>query len=354
MSSIQQIYHERHKRQTLMVHFWQILVNPIPGHHLLVRHSACLAMVSSQVRFASLFTTASSIITQPITGKGPHLGHMVFTPEGPTALPLLFMPPNDDSLSPISSGPLSPLSRCSHLTSFDLIPSTPPPTVSLGLEASYYLQALQDNFEDVRHNASTQCLVGSMETRKGREWEHYPTFNNLVARMRESPGTLNVASDLQTIACDMARFALDECDESFENVFVHCETMDKNKIIEYYKQGQEGHPQQYLYPDVALSCWGTGPQFSYHACDPSTVGLTHFQGGSLAIPHREHDPIVHQRSRQHHASWFVNDIPSKVLTPERPNSPQVRFRKVEDLVTTDHKLAWETGIPADSLLFSVV
>ncbi|KAJ3886051.1 hypothetical protein GG344DRAFT_82078 [Lentinula edodes] len=269
-------------------------------------------MVSSQVRFASIFTTASSIITQPITGKGPHLGHMVFTPEGPTALPLLFMPYDDDSLSPISSGPLSPLFRCSHLTSFDLIPSTPPPTVSLSFEASYYLQVLQ-----------AQCLVGSADAGKGQEREHYPTFNNLVARMRESPGTSNTASDLQTIACDMARFALDECDESFENVFVHCETMDKNKTSEYYTQGQEEHLQQYLYMDAALSCWETGPQFSYHTCDPSTVGLTHFQGGSLAIPHREHDPIVHQRSRQHYASWTVNDIPNKVSTPERPNSPQV-------------------------------
>ncbi|KAH7874535.1 uncharacterized protein C8R40DRAFT_1069921 [Lentinula edodes] len=249
-------------------------------------------MVSSQVRFALLFTTASSIITQPITGKGPHSGHMVFTPEGPTALPLLFMPHDDDSLSPISSGPLSPLFRCSHLMSFDLIPSTPPPTVSL-------------------------------DTGKGQEREHYPTFNNLVARMRESPGTLNAASDLQTIACDMARFALDECDESFENVFVHCETMDKNTTIKYYMQGQGGHPQQYLYPDIALSCWGTGTEFSYHMCDRSTVDLAHFQCGSLAIPHRKHDPIVNQRSRQHYASWTVNDIPNKVSTPERTDSPQV-------------------------------
>ncbi|KAJ3861830.1 hypothetical protein EV359DRAFT_83949 [Lentinula novae-zelandiae] len=336
-----------------MAYFWQILLNPIPGHHLLVRHSACLAMVSSQVRFDSLFTTASSIITQPITGKGPHLGHIPFTPEGPTALPLLFMLPDDDSahLFSGSSGPLAPLLECSHLTSFDLIPSSPPPTVLLGLEASYYLQALQDNFEDVRHDASTQCLVGSADTTKSREKEHYPTFNDLVTRMRESRDTLKAASDLQTIACDIARFALDECDESFKDVFVHCETMDKNKNIEYYTQDQGGHPQQY--PDVALSCWGTGPQFSYHACDPSTIGLTHFQGGSLAIPHREHDPIVHQRSRQRYAS-FVDEIPSKVSTPERTDSPQVRFRKFEDLVTTDHEFAWETGIPADSLLFSVV
>ncbi|KAJ4498248.1 hypothetical protein C8R41DRAFT_819801 [Lentinula lateritia] len=144
-----------------MAYFWQILLNPIPGHHLLVR-------------FASLFTTASSIITQPITGKGPHLGHMRYR--------CLFMPPNDDSLSPISSGPLSPLSRCSHLTSFDLIPSTPPPTVSLGFEASYYLQALQDNFEEVRHDTVTQCLVGSADTVKGQEREHYPTFNSLTCK----------------------------------------------------------------------------------------------------------------------------------------------------------------------------
>ncbi|KAJ3846902.1 hypothetical protein EV368DRAFT_88375 [Lentinula lateritia] len=334
-----------------MAHFWQILLNPIPGHHILVRHSACLAMVSSQVRFASLFTTASSIITQPITGKGPHLGHMLFTAEGPTALPLLFMLPDDSSVS-FSLGPLAPLPECSHLTSFDLIPSSPPPTVSLGLEASYYLQALQHNFEDVRHDASTQCLVGSADTGKGREQEHYPTFDGLVARMRESLNTLKAASDLQTIACDMARLALDECHESFEDVFVHCKTMDKNTTIEYYTQDQGGHPRQYLYPDVALSCWETGPQFSNHACDPSTDGLTHFQCGSLAIPHRKHDPIVHQRSRQRHASWIVNDIPNKVSTPERTDSPQVG--SVEDLVTINHKLAWETGIPADSLLFSVV
>ncbi|KAJ4468925.1 hypothetical protein C8R41DRAFT_925294 [Lentinula lateritia] len=339
-----------------MAYFWQILLNPIPGHHLLVRHSACLAMVSSQVRFDSLFTTASSIITQPITGKGPHLGHMLFTPEGPRALPLLFMLPDDDSahLFSGSSGPLAPLPECSHLTSFDLMPSNPPPTVSLGLEASYYLQALQDNFGDVRHDASTQCLVGSADTRKGQGQEHYPTFNGLVARMRESLDTLKAASDLQTIACDMARFALDECDESFENVFVHCETMDKNTTIKYYMQGQGGHPQQYLYPDIALSCWGTGTEFSYHMCNRSTVDLAHFQGGSLAIPHRKHDPIVNQRSRQQYASWVVNDIPSRVSTPEWTDSPQVRFRKLEDLVTTDHELAWETGIPADSLLFSVV
>ncbi|KAJ3811483.1 hypothetical protein F5876DRAFT_75786 [Lentinula aff. lateritia] len=309
-------------------------------------------MVSSQVRFASLFTTASSIITDPITGKGPHLGHMLFTAEGPTALPLLFMLPDDSSVSSFSLGPLAPLPECSHLTSFDLIPSSPPPTVSLGLEASYYLQALQHNFGDVRHDASTQCLVGSADTGKGREQEHYPTFNGRVARMRESLDILKAASDLQTIACDIARFALHECDESFKDVFVHCETMDKNKTTEYYMQG--GHPQQNLYPDVALSCWGTGPQFSYHTCDRSTVGLTHFQGGSLAIPHRKHDPIVYQHPRQCYASWFINDIPSKVLMPELTNTPQVQLRKVEDPVTINHKLAWETGIPADSLLFSVV
>ncbi|KAJ3854287.1 hypothetical protein EV368DRAFT_63401 [Lentinula lateritia] len=171
-------------------------------------------------------------------GNGPH--PMLFTAEGPTALPLLFMLPDDSSPYSCTSGPLSPLD-CSHLTSFDLIPSTPPPTVSLSLEASYYLQALQDNFEGVR----------LADTGKGREWAHYPTFDGLVARMRESPGTLKAASDLQTIACDMAMFVLDE---SFEDVFVHGDTMDKNRNTEYYMQSQGGHPQRYLYPDVALSC----------------------------------------------------------------------------------------------------
>ncbi|KAJ4500479.1 hypothetical protein C8R41DRAFT_425257 [Lentinula lateritia] len=180
-------------------------------------------MCSSQLTNAPLFTT-NFISVPPITGKGPSTRRLLFTNEAPQ----LFMLIDSNTISSFSSDPLVPLSssECAHLTSFDPIPSTPPPTVSLSVEASYYLQALQDNFENVRHDAVAQRLVGFADTDKGGEWEHYPTPRGLVARTKESPSTLEAALDVRTIAFDVVRkFPLNDCDEFSEDIFIHSKTM---------------------------------------------------------------------------------------------------------------------------------
>ncbi|KAJ3906741.1 hypothetical protein F5879DRAFT_944807, partial [Lentinula edodes] len=132
---------------------------------------------------------------------------------------------DSNTISSFSSDLLVPLSssECAHLTSFDPIPSTPPPTVSLGVETSYYLQALQDNYEDVRHDAVTQCLVA--DTGKEQEWEHCPTPRSPVARTKDSSSTSKAALDVRIIAFDVARkFPIDDCDKSCEDSFICCET----------------------------------------------------------------------------------------------------------------------------------
>ncbi|GAW03102.1 hypothetical protein LENED_004796 [Lentinula edodes] len=158
-------------------------------------------MSSSQLINTPPFTT-NFISVPPITGKSPPFRRLLVTDEAP---PRLFMLIDSNTISSFSSDLLVPLSssECAHLTSFDPIPSTPPPTVSLGVEASYYLQALQDNFENVRHDAVAQCLVGFVDTDKGQEWEHDPTPRGLVARTKEPFSTPEAAPDARTIAFDV-------------------------------------------------------------------------------------------------------------------------------------------------------
>ncbi|KAJ3858181.1 hypothetical protein EV359DRAFT_88128 [Lentinula novae-zelandiae] len=302
-------------------------------------------MYSSQLTNAPLFTT-NFISVPPITGKGPSIRRLLFTNEAPQ----LFMLIDSNTISSFSSDPLVPLSssECAHLTSFDPIPSTPPPTVSLSVEASYYLQALQDNFENVRHDAVAQRLVGFADTDKGGEWEHYPTPRGLVARTKESPSTLEAALDVRTIALDVVRkFPLNDCDEFFEDIFIHSKTMDKNIHNEDYMQAPEGHHPSPSSGDAVLSCWKTGPQFSYHGCDLRVFSPIPCQRGSLTIPNRKHDPIVHQHVWQ----CYAPRINSKVLMPDPLNIPQVQIEEVEDLEKVKDRLA--TGVPAGSLLFSI-
>ncbi|KAJ4476886.1 hypothetical protein C8J55DRAFT_489903 [Lentinula edodes] len=129
-----------------------------------------------------------------------------------------FMLTDDNSLLSSSSDLLSLLPECSHLTSFDSIPSIPPPTVSLALEASNQ-QALQAKSRDVQLDAVTRyiCNVGFGGTGKGDRRGHYPTPGGPVTRTKESPGTFNAASNMAR------KFQLDDC-EGCKDVFIRCET----------------------------------------------------------------------------------------------------------------------------------
>ncbi|KAJ3906094.1 hypothetical protein F5879DRAFT_920966 [Lentinula edodes] len=142
--------------------------------------------------------------------------------------------------------------------------------------------------------------------------------------------------------------ASEECNESSENIFICCKPTDKNTNIKNYKWNQEGHPtQQSPSPgslDAVLSCWETGPQFSYYGCNLGAFDPTPCQRGSLTIPDREHDLIVHQQC-------YAPRIHNKVLTPDPLNIPQVQMREAEDLEKVTDKLV--TGVPAGSLLFSM-
>ncbi|KAJ4468937.1 hypothetical protein C8R41DRAFT_984589 [Lentinula lateritia] len=247
--------------------------------------SKSTSMCSSQVRIAPLFTTSSTFV-QPITGKGPPFRHLLSTNEAPR----LFMLIEHDALPSFSSDPLSLLSECSHLTSFDSIPSIPPPTVSLALEASNQ-QALQAESRDVQLDAVTRyiCNVGFGGAGKGDRRGHYPTPHGPVARTKESPGTLKAASNMAW------KFQLD--DRDCEDVFIRSNSTDKNIRNENYTKGQEGQHPQSLSPssgDTVLSCWEPGPQFSYHGCDLEVFGPTPYHRGSSTIPDRENDPVVHQ------------------------------------------------------------
>ncbi|KAJ4500482.1 hypothetical protein C8R41DRAFT_863081 [Lentinula lateritia] len=300
-------------------------------------------MCSSQLTNAPLFTT-NFISVPPITGKGPSTRRLLFTNEAPQ----LFMLIDSNTISSFSSDPLMPLSssECAHLTSFDPIPSTPPPTVSLGVETSYYLQALQDNYEDVRHDAVTQCLVA--DTGKDQEWEHYPTPRGPVARTKDSSSTSKAALDVRTVAFDVVRkFPINDCDKSSEDSFICCKTTDKNRNTEDYMQAPEGHHPSPSSGDTVLSCWKTGRQVSYHGCDLRVFSPIPCQRGSLTIPNRKHDPIVHQHVWQ----CYAPRLHSKVLMPDPLNIPQVQMKEVEDLEKVKDRLA--TGVPAGSLLFSI-
>ncbi|KAJ3861044.1 hypothetical protein EV359DRAFT_66807 [Lentinula novae-zelandiae] len=274
-------------------------------------------MCSSQVRIAPLFTTSSTFV-QPITGKGPPFRHLLSTNETPR----LFMLIDKGSPPSFSSDPLSLLSECSHLTSFDSTPSTPPPTVSLALEASNQ-QALQAKSRDVQLDAVTRyiCNVG------------FPNFQ------------------------------LDDPDQSSEDVFVRCETMDKNRINKNYMKGQEDHHPQSPTPssgDAVLSCWETGSQFSYHRCDMGAFSPTPYQGDSLTIPDREHDAVVRQHdfgqgyaAQRIRNSCYALRMRNKVLMPDLLDIPHVKVREVEDVEKDMVRDGLVTGVPAGSVLFAM-
>ncbi|KAJ3803457.1 hypothetical protein F5876DRAFT_71406, partial [Lentinula aff. lateritia] len=221
-------------------------------------------MCSFPVGTAPLLTIDSTFVS-PITGKGPPFRRLQSTNEAPR----LFMLTDDNSLLSSSSDLLSLLPECSHLTSFDLIPSTPPRTVSLGLDTANQ-QVLHRKFEDVQLDAVTLyiCNVGFGGAGKGDRWGHYHTPRGPAARTKESPGTLKAASDVRTTAFDVVqKFPLNNFNESSEDVFIRGKTTDKITKNEDYTQGQEGHHPQSPSPssgDAVLSCWETGSQFSYH------------------------------------------------------------------------------------------
>ncbi|KAJ3861045.1 hypothetical protein EV359DRAFT_84712 [Lentinula novae-zelandiae] len=301
-------------------------------------------MCSSQVRIAPLFTTSSTFV-QPITGKGPPFRHLLSMNETPR----LFMLIDKGSPPSFSSDPLSLLSECSHLTSFDSIPSTPPPTVSLGLDTANQ-QALHAKSKDVQLDAVTRyiCNVGFGGAGKGDRWGRYPTPHGPVVRTKKSPGTWKAASNMAR------KFQLDDCD--CEDIFICRNSTNKNITNENYTKGQESQYPQSPSPssgDAVLSCWETGPQFSHHGCDLEVFGPTPYHRGSSTIPDREHDLIVHQQCYPSpiQNSCYAPRMHNKVLTPDPSNIPQVRMREVEDLEKVTDKLV--TGVPAGSLLFSI-
>ncbi|KAJ3891088.1 hypothetical protein GG344DRAFT_77291 [Lentinula edodes] len=242
-------------------------------------------MCSFPVGTAPLLTTDSTFVP-PITGKGPPFRHLLSTNETPR----LFMLIEQDSL------PLSLLPECSHLTSFDSIPSTPLPTpVLLSLDMAKQ-QALHPQFKEVHLDTVGRyiCNVG------------FPTFQ------------------------------LDDPDQSSEDVFIRCETTDKNIIKVNYTKGQEDHHPQSPYPssgDTVLSCWEAGSQFSYHGCNLeafSPISCQRCQRGSLTIPDREQDAVVRQHVGQCYAaqpirnSCYAPRVGNKVLTPDLLDIPQVK------------------------------
>ncbi|KAJ4485606.1 hypothetical protein J3R30DRAFT_3730790 [Lentinula aciculospora] len=146
-------------------------------------------------------------------------------------------------------------------------------------------------------------------------------------------GPSNAASDLQRVACETARSVLKDDDN--KNILVHCETMDKNNINEYYTQGQEDYPTQHsLSPgtsDDILSCGKTGPKFSFNGYDLRAVQTSHCEGGSSRIPDREHDPIVAARAPQRHAEWLIDNETVKILAPTPECSSKAKLKEVREL-----------------------
>ncbi|KAJ3857485.1 hypothetical protein EV368DRAFT_60833 [Lentinula lateritia] len=210
---------------------------------------------------------------------------------------------NSGSLPSVSSGSVSsissisyesppPLADLTNLINFDLLPPTPPLSIPPLSEASFDPQDLYSSSVDSRLVAVVR-FVGDIEladtNRDGTrlEWENHPTSHESVAET-ESPVTSKAASDLGTVARDVAMFALDHDSRSLEHVFVRCDTTDENKHNVYYMNGQEGHPApQSPSPgcrDVVLSCWKTGPQFSFHGFNLQAVDSIWCEGGSSMIP----------------------------------------------------------------------
>ncbi|KAH7875287.1 uncharacterized protein C8R40DRAFT_1069728 [Lentinula edodes] len=303
-------------------------------------------MCSFPVGTVPLLTTDSTFVP-PITGKGPPFRHLLSTVEAPR----LFMLIEHDALPSFSSDPLSLLPECAHLTSFDSIPSTPLHTlISLGLDTAKP-QALHAK-SNVQLDAVTRyiCNVGFGGAGKGDRHGHYPTPHGTVARTKESPGTFNAASNMAR------KFQLDDGD--CKDIFIRCKTTDKNITNENYTKGQESQYPQSPSPssgDVVLSCWETGPQFSYHGRNLGAFSPIPCQRGSSTIPDRENDPVVRQHvgqcyTRQIQNSCYAPRMHNKVLTLDPLNVPQVQMRKVEDLEKVTDKLV--TGVPAGSLLFS--
>ncbi|KAJ4485574.1 hypothetical protein J3R30DRAFT_3816089 [Lentinula aciculospora] len=150
----------------------------------------------------------------------------------------------------------------------------------------------------------------------------------------------NTTADLRTVAREMAEFVLGGDDD--DGISVHCDMMDKNKNIENYTQGQEDHPTQqspsFGDSDGILSCWKTGPKFSFFGCDLQVVQPTNWEGGSSRIPNREDDEIVSARVQQHHVQWPVGNPLIPILAPKPERSSKVRLEEVRELAKIAEKL----------------
>ncbi|KAJ4485557.1 hypothetical protein J3R30DRAFT_3401340 [Lentinula aciculospora] len=190
-------------------------------------------------------------------------------------------------------------------------------------------------------------LCNELPESNGR-WENAPILQAANGR-GESRGTSNTTADLRTVAREMANFVLDNDDE----ILVHCDTMDKNRNIEYYTQGQKDHPTQqspsFGDSDGILSCWKTGPVFSFFCCDLQVVQPTNWEGGSSRIPNREHDEIVSVRTSQRHAEWLIDNGSVKILAPKPERSSKVRLKEVRELEKIAKQLveAMETDLLVD-------
>ncbi|KAJ3814119.1 hypothetical protein F5876DRAFT_62553 [Lentinula aff. lateritia] len=104
---------------------------------------------------APLLTTNSTFVP-PITGKGPPVRCLQSTNEAPR----LFMPIDENSLPPFSSDLLSLLPECSHLTSFDLIASTPPPTVLLNESSEHVFIRAKTPDKNIKNQNYTKGQEG--------------------------------------------------------------------------------------------------------------------------------------------------------------------------------------------------
>lgn len=132
------------------------------------------------------------------------------------------------SISPISSESPPPVPGFANLINFDLLPSTPPPSISPLSGISFNPQDLHSSSVNARLDAVARfiCDTEYVDTdRDGTrlEWENHPTSHESVAET-ESPVTSKAASDLRTVARDVAMFALDDDSKSLEHVFVRCDT----------------------------------------------------------------------------------------------------------------------------------
>ncbi|KAJ3804889.1 hypothetical protein F5876DRAFT_70254 [Lentinula aff. lateritia] len=137
----------------------------------------------------------------------------------------------------------------------------------------------------------------------------------------------------------MARnFQLEDSDEACEDVFIRSNftIQDKNRNNEYYTQDQGGRSRQYLYPDVALSCWGNWSSVFLSHARPEHGRPHPFPRGFLDNPSTQARPDCAPAS-------VPDSVTLRIYKSRRRNdrleSPRVGFRKVEDLVTTDHKFA---------------